>query len=89
MSPQKSGPFGFATRYALSEAVIIHAATGAALGGMRPVAEIQFGGFAALAMNALINNAAQIDGGGVLKCPWSFNSARRKNPQWTVSCKYD
>jgi len=44
----------------LSEAVIIHAATGAALGGMRPVAEIQFGGFAALAMNALINNAAQL-----------------------------
>ncbi|MEC7704670.1 MAG: thiamine pyrophosphate-dependent enzyme [Candidatus Thermoplasmatota archaeon] len=44
----------------LSEAVIIHSATGAALGGMRPVAEIQFGGFAALAMNALINNAAQL-----------------------------
>ena len=44
----------------LSEAVIIHAATGAALGGMRPIAEIQFGGFAALAMNALINNAAQL-----------------------------
>ncbi|MBD19047.1 MAG: hypothetical protein CMB13_05395 [Euryarchaeota archaeon] len=44
----------------LSEAAIIHAATGAALGGMRPMAEIQFGGFAALAMNALINNAAQI-----------------------------
>ena len=44
----------------LSEAVIVHAATGAALGGMRPIAEIQFGGFAALAMNALINNAAQL-----------------------------
>ena len=44
----------------LSEAVIVHAATGAALGGMRPMAEIQFGGFAALAMNALINNAAQL-----------------------------
>ena len=44
----------------LSEAAIIHAATGAALGGMRPMAEIQFGGFAALAMNALINNAAQL-----------------------------
>ena len=44
----------------LSEAIIIHAATGAALGGMRPVAEIQFGGFAALAMNPLINNAAQL-----------------------------
>ncbi|MBA45612.1 MAG: hypothetical protein CMB31_03385 [Euryarchaeota archaeon] len=44
----------------LSEAAIIHSATGAALGGMRPMAEIQFGGFAALAMNALINNAAQL-----------------------------
>lgn len=44
----------------LSEAIIIHAATGAALGGMRPIAEIQFGGFAALAMNPLINNAAQL-----------------------------
>ena len=42
----------------LSEAIIIHSATGAALGGMRPLAEIQFGGFAALAMNPLINNAA-------------------------------
>ncbi len=44
----------------LSEAIIIHSATGAALGGMRPVAEIQFGGFAALAHNPLINNAAQL-----------------------------
>ena len=44
----------------LSESIIIHSATGAALGGMRPIAEIQFGGFAALAMNPLINNAAQL-----------------------------
>jgi len=44
----------------LSESIIINSATGAALGGMRPVAEIQFGGFAALAMNALVNNAAQL-----------------------------
>ena len=44
----------------LSEAIIIHSATGAALGGMRPIAEIQFGGFAALAMNPLVNNTAQI-----------------------------
>ncbi len=44
----------------LSEAIIIHSATGAALGGLRPIAEIQFGGFAALAMNPLINNAAQL-----------------------------
>ena len=44
----------------LCEAVIIHSATGAALSGMRPMAEIQFGGFAALAHNALINNAAML-----------------------------
>ena len=37
----------------LSEAIIIHSATGAALGGMRPVAEIQFGGFAALALSLI------------------------------------
>ncbi len=44
----------------LSEAIIIHSATGAALSGMRPMAEIQFGGFTALAFNALINNAAML-----------------------------
>jgi len=44
----------------LSEALIIHAATGAALVGMRPMAEIQFGGFAALGFNALVNNAAML-----------------------------
>ncbi|MDG1540373.1 MAG: thiamine pyrophosphate-dependent enzyme [Candidatus Thalassarchaeaceae archaeon] len=44
----------------LSEAIIIHSATGAALGGMRPMAEIQFGGFTSLAMNPLVNNAAQL-----------------------------
>ena len=44
----------------LCEAVIIHSATGAALSGMRPRAEIQFGGFAALAHNALLNNAAML-----------------------------
>ena len=44
----------------LSEAIIIHSATGAAIGGMRPLAEIQFGGFAALAINPLLNNAAQL-----------------------------
>ncbi|PXY76633.1 MAG: hypothetical protein CXX80_02915, partial [Methanobacteriota archaeon] len=39
---------------------IIHAATGAALVGMRPMAEIQFGGFAALGFNALVNNASML-----------------------------
>ncbi len=44
----------------LSESAIIHSATGAALAGMRPIAEIQFGGFASLAMNPLVNNAAML-----------------------------
>ncbi|MDP6869143.1 MAG: thiamine pyrophosphate-dependent enzyme, partial [Candidatus Poseidoniaceae archaeon] len=44
----------------LCEAAIIHSATGAALAGMRPMAEIQFGGFAALAHNALVNNASML-----------------------------
>ena len=44
----------------LCEAIIIHSATGAALAGMRPMAEIQFGGFAALAHNALVNNASML-----------------------------
>ena len=44
----------------LSESAIIHAATGAALGGLRPLAEIQFGGFLACALNPLVNNAAQL-----------------------------
>ena len=56
--------FGQITRHAFVWAIIIHSATGAALGGMRPLAEIQFGGFAALAMNPLINNAANLDGDG-------------------------
>jgi len=44
----------------LSESAIIHSMTGAALGGLRPVAEIQFGGFSSLAMNPLVNNAAML-----------------------------
>ena len=45
----------------LCEAIIwIHTGVGAALSGMRPMVEIQFGGFAALGYNALINNAAML-----------------------------
>ena len=42
----------------LCEAAIVHTGVGAALSGMRPMVEIQFGGFAALGFNALVNNAA-------------------------------
>ena len=44
----------------LCEAIIVHTGTGAALSGMRPMVEIQFGGFAALGFNALVNNAAML-----------------------------
>jgi len=53
----------------LCEAVIIHTAVGAALSGMRPMAEIQFGGFAALAHNALVNNAAMLRWRWGADCP--------------------
>lgn len=53
----------------LCEAAIIHTAVGAALSGMRPMAEIQFGGFAALAHNALVNNAAMLRWRWGAECP--------------------
>ena len=44
----------------LSEAATLGVATGAALGGLRPVAEIQFNDFVATGFNQLVNNAAKI-----------------------------
>ncbi len=44
----------------LAEAAIIGCATGAALMGKRPVAEIQFNDFIASGFNQLVNNAAKI-----------------------------
>ncbi len=44
----------------LAEAAILGAATGAALLGKRPVAEIQFNDFVAPGFNQLVNNAAKI-----------------------------
>ena len=44
----------------ISEASIVGAATGAALMGLRPVAEIMFMDFATLAMDSLANQAAKI-----------------------------
>ncbi len=44
----------------ISEAAIAGAATGAALGGMRPVAEFQFFDFILIAMDQIINQAAKI-----------------------------
>jgi pyruvate/2-oxoglutarate/acetoin dehydrogenase E1 component len=43
----------------ISEAAIAGAATGAALGGLRPVVEIMFMDFVTLAMDAIVNQAAK------------------------------
>ncbi|MEC9339869.1 MAG: alpha-ketoacid dehydrogenase subunit beta [Pseudomonadota bacterium] len=43
----------------IAEAAIVGAATGAALGGLRPVVEIMFMDFLTLAMDALVNQAAK------------------------------
>ncbi len=44
----------------ISEAVIAGAAAGAALTGMRPIAEIMFSDFVTIAMDQLVNQAAKI-----------------------------
>jgi pyruvate dehydrogenase E1 component beta subunit len=55
----------------ISESAIIGTAVGAAITGMRPVAEIMFGDLAALAMDQIANQAAKIRYmfGGQAKCP--------------------
>ena len=44
----------------IAEEAIMGAAVGAALSGMRPVAELQFSDFAAHAMDQLVNQAAKV-----------------------------
>lgn len=56
----------------LCEAVIVHTGVGAALSGMKPMVEIQFGGFAALGFNALINNAAMLRWRWGADCPMTI-----------------
>jgi pyruvate dehydrogenase E1 component beta subunit len=60
----------------ISEACIVGAAIGAALTGMRPVAEIMFGDLLALAMDQVTNQAAKIHYmfGGQLKVPLVIRS---------------
>jgi len=53
----------------LCEAIIVHTGVGAALSGMKPMVEIQFGGFAALGYNALINNASMLRWRWGADCP--------------------
>ena len=55
----------------ISEAGIAGVAVGAALGGLRPVADVQYGDFLFLAMDQLANNGAKLRymSGGRLKVP--------------------
>ncbi|MEM3464808.1 MAG: alpha-ketoacid dehydrogenase subunit beta [Candidatus Bathyarchaeia archaeon] len=55
----------------ISESAIIGVGVGAAITGMRPVAEIMFGDLTALAMDQIANQAAKIRYmfGGQMKCP--------------------
>jgi 2-oxoisovalerate dehydrogenase E1 component len=60
----------------LAEGAVLGACIGAALGGMRPIGEMQFNDFVATGFNQLVNNAAKIRyrwGGEVpmvLRMPW-------------------
>lgn len=60
----------------ISESAIAGLATGAALGGLRPVADVQYGDFLFLAMDQLANNAAKLRymSGGKLSVPMVFRA---------------
>ena len=60
----------------ISEAAIAGVAAGAALGGMRPVADVQYGDFLFLAMDQLANHAAKMRymSGGKLTVPMVFRA---------------
>ncbi|HJU44039.1 MAG TPA: thiamine pyrophosphate-dependent enzyme [Vicinamibacterales bacterium] len=60
----------------LAEGAVLGVCVGAALGGLRPIGEMQFNDFVATGFNQLVNNAAKIRyrwGGGVpmvVRMPW-------------------
>jgi pyruvate/2-oxoglutarate/acetoin dehydrogenase E1 component len=62
----------------ISENTIVGAATGAALVGMRPVAEIMFVDFSGLALDQIANQAAKLRlmTGGQAKVPWVLRMAQ-------------
>ena len=62
----------------ISENTIVGAATGAALVGMRPVAEIMFVDFSGLAMDQIANQAAKLRfmTGGQCSVPWVLRMAQ-------------
>lgn len=61
----------------LSESVIVGAAVGAAIVGMRPVAEVMFADFTTIAMDGIVNHAAKIHYmyGGLASAPMVLRMA--------------
>ncbi|MFI5342223.1 MAG: alpha-ketoacid dehydrogenase subunit beta [Candidatus Methylomirabilales bacterium] len=68
----------------LSESVLVGAAVGAALMGMRPVAEIMFADFTTIAMDAIVNHSAKIHymSGGEVSAPVVVRMAYGAGPKW-------
>ena len=66
----------------ISENTIVGAATGAALVGMRPVAEIMFVDFSGLAIDQICNQAAKLRfmTGGQCKVPWVLRMPQGGGP---------
>ncbi len=68
----------------LSESAIVGAAVGAAVMGMRPVAEVMFADFTSVAMDALVNHAAKMNymSGGETSAPLVVRMAYGAGPRW-------
>ena len=74
----------------LCEAVIVHTGTGAALSGMRPMVEIQFGGFAALGLQCADQQRCNATMALGCRLPNDHSyTARSKNALWTFPCQHD
>jgi pyruvate dehydrogenase E1 component beta subunit len=68
----------------LSESAIAGAAVGAAMMGLRPVAEIMFADFTTIAMDAIVNHAAKVSytSGGAVSAPLVLRMAYGAGPRW-------
>jgi len=75
----------------LSESVLVGAGVGAAMLGMRPVVEVMYADFAAIAMDALVNHAAKVSymSGGAVMAPMvvrmAYGAGRRSGAHHSQS----
>jgi acetoin:2,6-dichlorophenolindophenol oxidoreductase subunit beta len=68
----------------LSESVLVGAAVGASLMGMRPIVEVMFADFTTVAMDAIVNHAAKVNymSGGETPAPLVLRMAYGAGPRW-------